>query len=280
MNISFQCPQGHALNAPSELAGRPGQCPKCGAKFVVPTNSEIANSAPITGSPSSGSGKGTSGSGSAKVTSGSGKAEVGSLPPGKFFFLCPNGHKLNGPVSLRGKPGQCPRCHSKFLIPESDETESADQSAQQSHGAAGTPPDSVPADQPLVVEPEAESFDLSAPEFADDEVPVTEVVDRWSATSSNSKSASAGADLFHWIWRQRNADSTVVLYLNDGQEFAVKQFAPALSRGRFAVFATPDETGKITISAIAWDQISRITVRELADYPQNLFQSGSNKSGS
>ena len=36
-------------------------------------------------------------------------------------FLCPNGHKLSGPASLQGKPGQCPHCSSKFVIPDYSE---------------------------------------------------------------------------------------------------------------------------------------------------------------
>jgi len=36
-------------------------------------------------------------------------------------FLCPNGHKLSGPASLQGRPGQCPHCQSKFVIPDYSE---------------------------------------------------------------------------------------------------------------------------------------------------------------
>ena len=34
-----------------------------------------------------------------------------------IVFPCPNGHKLNGPASLQGQPGQCPHCGAKFRIP-------------------------------------------------------------------------------------------------------------------------------------------------------------------
>jgi len=39
------------------------------------------------------------------------------LPPGSIAFLCPNGHKLNGPEKLAGRLGQCPHCGAKFQIP-------------------------------------------------------------------------------------------------------------------------------------------------------------------
>jgi hypothetical protein len=37
MGIRFTCPQGHQLNVKSELAGKRGVCPQCGAKVQIPT---------------------------------------------------------------------------------------------------------------------------------------------------------------------------------------------------------------------------------------------------
>lgn len=39
----------------------------------------------------------------------------------QIVFLCPNGHRLHGPVTLCGKAGQCPHCNSKFLVPSLEE---------------------------------------------------------------------------------------------------------------------------------------------------------------
>jgi hypothetical protein len=35
-SIVFLCPNGHKLNAPRRMQGRGGQCPHCGAKFLIP----------------------------------------------------------------------------------------------------------------------------------------------------------------------------------------------------------------------------------------------------
>jgi len=35
--IVFLCPNGHKLNSPASLQGKAGQCPHCGAKFIVPS---------------------------------------------------------------------------------------------------------------------------------------------------------------------------------------------------------------------------------------------------
>ncbi len=39
MGIRFCCPNGHKLNVKTELAGKIGVCPKCGAKTTIPTKS-------------------------------------------------------------------------------------------------------------------------------------------------------------------------------------------------------------------------------------------------
>jgi hypothetical protein len=39
-SIVFLCPNGHRLNAPARLQGQAGQCPHCGAKFLVPVLGE------------------------------------------------------------------------------------------------------------------------------------------------------------------------------------------------------------------------------------------------
>ena len=44
-------------------------------------------------------------------------------------FLCPNGHQLSTSVDRAGKPGQCPKCGVKFLVPEADDADEADADA-------------------------------------------------------------------------------------------------------------------------------------------------------
>src|SRR5687768_8826407 len=136
MVIKFLCPNGHQLSAPESMAGKKGKCPKCQSAFVVPTLEEMAAAeaeeeeadaaaqqpAAAAGAPAvAGPAGPAQGEGSAiRPAMGSGKG----LPAGEIFvFLCPNGHKLNGPPSLKGKAGQCPHCGARFRIPADDELE-------------------------------------------------------------------------------------------------------------------------------------------------------------
>jgi predicted RNA-binding Zn-ribbon protein involved in translation (DUF1610 family) len=40
-NIAFLCPNGHRLIGPARMQGQAGQCPHCGARFLVPILSEM-----------------------------------------------------------------------------------------------------------------------------------------------------------------------------------------------------------------------------------------------
>ena len=101
--ITFQCPNGHSLSCPSDRAGRKARCPKCEAEVTVP---EATDQVEKTGSSLSGLDSDDS-----------------------IAFLCPNGHKLNGPAAMQGKPGQCPHCKERFIIPDYEEPEELDEFA-------------------------------------------------------------------------------------------------------------------------------------------------------
>lgn len=54
MGIKCFCPNGHRLNVKSQLAGKRGICPQCGAKFVIPgseSDDSAAGSAPTEQTP-------------------------------------------------------------------------------------------------------------------------------------------------------------------------------------------------------------------------------------
>src|SRR3954453_18181643 len=124
--MKFLCPNGHSLTPPENLAGKTGKCPKCNASFVVPEPEDVGQSTNLvaasgsTVTPAMGSG-----------TDLKGEGEI-------FVFLCPNGHKLNGPPSLKGKPGQCPHCGAKFRIPDDDEMELPEDTSEEPSQASSS----------------------------------------------------------------------------------------------------------------------------------------------
>jgi hypothetical protein len=121
--LKFLCPNGHPLNAPARLAGKHGKCPKCGAPFVVPSAYGDELELGFAELPPSVADV-TAAGGSAPVTPAMGSGMGQAAAPGEVFvFLCPNGHKLNGPPSMKGKAGQCPHCGARFHIPTDEDIE-------------------------------------------------------------------------------------------------------------------------------------------------------------
>jgi len=191
------------------------------------------------------------------------------LAPGHFVFLCPNNHKLNGPVSLRGKPGQCPHCGAKFRIPQADEggegTESENAQAEMT-AASGK---SIPrlADHDSVGEIEEGIIVDAEAELESDEIPSVEPISVWQLPPPLPGQGHRLAELFSWFWSQREQRSVVELTLKDGQTFTPKWFAAELSVEGYGVFAVQDEFGRFTITVLPWDAIQRMAVRNLEDIP-------------
>src|SRR5690348_15879579 len=110
--MKFLCPTGHPLNAPESLAGKPSRCPRCNTPFIVPQPGEAGDGHDATG-------------GSSRITAAGGSGTNLFQAEEIFYFLCPNGHKLNSPPTLKGKAGKCPECGARFLIPTDEEIAAA-----------------------------------------------------------------------------------------------------------------------------------------------------------
>ncbi|MCO6456179.1 MAG: hypothetical protein J5I93_12840 [Pirellulaceae bacterium] len=253
MVIKFICPNGHQLSAPDDRAGKPGKCPKCQTAFVVPDLEELDEAEQGKISMQAGDSS-PSGSSSTRPAS----ADV-------IVFLCPNGHKLNGPASLKGRPGQCPHCGARFVIP-GDEDEEEPAAADATAGIApGSPPAEILAtgsapsgahliglatrgDQPL--EPPASLADEV------EEVPIVEVVE-----DDLLEGAHPLAVLLHHLCPAATEACPLELQFKDGKTLAAEGFVRRMSLGDYAVFVHPDGGTQQAVTIVAWDDISRLTVR-------------------
>ena len=269
MTITFQCPKGHKLSCPETLAGKPGKCPKCGAVFRVP---QPPSAAPADDSPNpfsflSPQGDENGPDSAAPDDEGPGPTEeqetparedelqIGEGPAGadEIVFLCPNGHRLHGPANLVGRPGQCPHCQVRFLVPS---------------------PEDVPDDDEVEAEQD-ESISL-------DEILIH--IDTGSKGSSlggasGSKPAIAPhaasdhplAALLARLWAAKSANSSIELDLGDGKLLVPDEFAKQNPFANYGLFAVRESNGSHTLTAISWDSIERITVRGLTQLPKEWF---------
>lgn len=248
--VKFLCPNGHPLNAPRNFVGKAGKCPKCNTAFVVPAPDSDESPYPTLLPPTGGSSnKLTSVTGSSpqlQIHLGSGIREgnpSGVRPPQEVFvFLCPNGHKLNGPPSLKGKLGQCPHCGAKFRIPE-DEPEEVDEAELvrlASPGAAEVEEISSGDLQPVE----------SEPPFEEGVHPLASIMNR--------------------LWIHKGETGEIELLLPEGEIMHPEHFSPALSSNDYGVFATREGMG-YSLSVIPWESVRRVNVHKLDQLPPGAF---------
>ncbi|MBN1396323.1 MAG: hypothetical protein JW959_14965 [Pirellulales bacterium] len=234
--IEFLCPNGHRIRCHAEQAGRAAKCPRCGVKFRVPDAADLdipeANDSDPNVSRPEFTDSGFKGE-TLSSTGGGIKKEP------QIEFLCPNGHRLFGPASLQGKPGECPECGSRFRIPTYDEGPDEKQSKVKDgeSGNARTAP-------------------------AIDDAPTT--------ISRSTPTDRSMASVFARLWKLRPKGSTVELRLRDGETIVPHQFLDKASReNRSGVFLVKEE-GKLSVVAVAWDAVVRVSVRGLKELPPEL----------
>ncbi len=147
-------------------------------------------------------------------------------------FLCPNGHRLFGAASLQGKAGKCPECGSRFRIPVR-----ADAPAP---GAAAQP------DQ------------LAAAGFAPPAVP--------------GPAHAASAELLERLWNAAPSGRGVEIHLRDGTKFLPERLLKNASGPGYAVFVSREPDGTMTVTAVAWEAITRLVVAGLSELPASLAE--------
>ena len=303
--IKFLCPNGHTLSAPENLAGKPGKCPKCNTAFVVPKPEEPAPPAPLepageapalapaaatagaapapapaaeatTAPPAAGNPAPLAGNAAQPAANTAPPAaaatqmpELGSgkgLPPGEVFvFLCPNGHRLNGPPSMKGKPGQCPHCGARFRIPSDEDLEDLELPEEE--------------DVPTGQAEDEEEIPEGRPEGGVDFNRLfgggssEEVVD--AAVEEAIAPPPPGAGGLGYIvgrlWERRTDDTELEIFLGEGEIVTPDFFSEVLSSSDYGVFATQEGDGSFAVTVIPWNTVRRVGMRRIGQLPGSLF---------
>ncbi|HEY2759330.1 MAG TPA: hypothetical protein VGI75_01265 [Pirellulales bacterium] len=231
MPLDFNCPNGHRIvNCPDERAGREGRCPKCGVIFRIPTVSG-GTATPINGATVGGSSLNLSAAQSGNLT----RAATGEQ--NNIVFLCPNGHRLNAPANLEGRAGQCPQCGARFLVPVLGELD----------------------------------------EVA--EVDLTDLGDQESGPLGTAEFGSTGAPRIHslckmmrQLWAAKDDGAIIELHLEGGAMLLPDWFDERLSRAGHGLFAAQAADGTVTMTAVAWDSVMRVVVRNVDGIPEGMFE--------
>lgn len=266
MVIKFTCPEGHPLTCSDKQAGKSAKCPKCGSGFVVPDESLDSDGADYESDD-------YSDAIAEVIAADSGPLDVpiSDQPPtgDSIAFLCPNGHRLNGPKSLQGRPGQCPHCGEKFKIPDYDEEEA--EAGDSIPVGTIVDDDDIDIEDLEQIEQYSEDGGLGTPTFPTSKIPIAEAVDVPQPPPPPGNGHPL-AQLFTQLWSKKEKGCVVEIYLEQGELFPAEHYSIDMSRQSHGVFATKEDDGSFTVTTIPWESIHRIGIRKLKALPAGLFK--------
>jgi len=213
-------------------------------------------------------------------------------------FQCENGHRIVVPVKLAGKRGACSKCGIPVVIPLA--MPPVPQSPAQS-------PAAVPLDA-LDVAPAAGSGGPTAPggdtfanlfetvaaaPAAGEEIVVGEIgtggdtsgggstvgdvvsgyaPEEFSAPNDTGEAQHPTAQLVARLWVERAHGGIVELHLAGGGVILPEWYEARWSRGTHGLFASQAADGTVTLTAVAWDSIQKIVVRQVEGLPDGMFE--------
>jgi len=226
----FLCPNGHRINWSENLAGRDAKCPRCGVLLRIPAASGATAQAmagnTATAVPAASAAAGVQNIGA------SGQAEQNNIA-----FLCPNGHRLVGPARLQGQAGQCPHCGARFLVPVLSDMEQVE---------------------------EVDLTDLPA----EDDLPLQTVED----APPPAGGVHPLCKLLRKLWEERQRGAVIELHLEGGMMLVPDWFDDKFSRHSHGLFAAQAADGTLTMTIVAWNNISRVIVRNVEGLPEGMFE--------
>jgi hypothetical protein len=248
------------MSAPADKAGSLGKCPQCQTLFEVPKPPKSYNGTDV-------------------------------LPSEEIIeFYCPNEHYLRAPARLQGKRGQCPHCGERFVVPSLEEEVPSHPTAAVADAGEMLVPGQIQA----IGQPSAREEGQGIDAVEEVEVVASEVGSPSGSGSGlapsfsfvNPPAESDGhslppeppaphghplAALFERIWEESDREAVVELELKTGERIAPLNYAHDVSRGQFGIFAVRAHDGTHTVTVIAWDDVARITVKQLKELPPTMF---------
>jgi hypothetical protein len=189
--------------------------------------------------------------------------------PNTISFYCPNGHRIKVEARLAGKRGPCSKCGIVVTIPAVGSPPKRPPGGVKVGETATAAPTAAPAPeelpqiivtQPPQPEQAGKAFEetaaLGAPEFftPPDDAP-------WHPT----------ADLVARLWAEREHGGVFEVH-HTGGVFVPQWFELAWSRGTHGLFASQAADGTITLTAVAWDSIQKVVVRQVEGLPDGMFE--------
>ena len=189
---------------------------------------------------------------------------------GQIVFFCPEGHRLVVPVALAGKRGKCSKCSVPLQIPELGAPTEPVLHAADKPPEAAAPTEAVTPSEPVAEESDwnfisgiGQPAGAAGPAFAEE---------AWQAPGPVvGNESNPMATLLSRLWAERDHGGLVELHLVGGAVLLPEEFSPRWSGGTHGLFASQAADGSVTLTAVAWDTVQRIVVRQLTAVPDDMF---------
>jgi hypothetical protein len=107
----------------------------------------------------------------------------------------------------------------------------------------------------------------AAPEAFDGPGWDTVDVDEGFATPADNPTAMLVARL----WAERQHGGIIELHLEGGSVILPEWYDANWSRGTHGLFASQAADGSVTLTAVAWDTVRKVVVRQLTEVPNDMF---------
>lgn len=233
-------------------------------------------------------------------------------PAGKIVFHCSNGHRIVVAATMGGQRGKCSKCGVAVRIPASGQTPVAQPEPAGTHaagageGSAAEPPAgeaSAPAstadtrfgggssqqadhdDAQTVGQSESrEDLFSSLVTTSDSQVSATEFVGfstpALQADAARPESGPGGSEgvgnptaaLVARLFQEMEHGGIVEVHIAGGSVILPEFYEPRWSVGSHGLFASRAADGTVTLTAVAWDAIQKIVVRQVNGLPDGMFE--------
>jgi hypothetical protein len=226
---------------------------------------------------------------------------------GTITFQCDNGHRINVPAKLAGKRGTCSKCGIAVVIPLAGQPKPAPASQPAFDAAAVAPPEPVaaeavaepPAATPAPDAPAADQFanlfegaSAAAPAVEDVAIDINDAggesvtgggsgvgdvvagyaPEQFAGPDETTIVENPTAQLVARLWLERGHGGVVELHLTGGGVILPEWYEPRWSRGTHGLFASQAADGTVTLTAVSWDSIQKVVVRQVEGLPDGMFE--------
>jgi hypothetical protein len=231
-------------------------------------------------------------------------AKAGS---GTITFQCDNGHRINVPAKLAGKRGTCSKCGIAVVIPLAGQPKPAPAPQPAFDVAAVALPEPVavevftepPAATPAPDAPAADQFanlfegaSAAAPAVEDVSIEINDAggesvtgggsgvgdvvagyaPEQFAGPDETTIVENPTAQLVARLWLERGHGGVVELHLTGGGVILPEWYEARWSRGTHGLFASQAADGTVTLTAVSWESIQKVVVRQVEGLPDGMFE--------